>query len=458
MDSSQFSQILQEGESALIEFKESLSDSLAKAIIAFANTAGGKIFIGVNDNNVVIGYHLSNKDKSHIQNIGNTCDPHVSLQVSSFVYDNKEVAMVEVPESRDKPVQCPDGFYLRRGSNSQKMSREEIFNYAQKTGKIRYESQLREDFNYPEDFDSFKFAEILGRMRITKTSPDNDILYNLGLGILNGKFVINNSGILFFGKNRQLYLRQAYVTCVLYKGTDKTLILDRKDFREDLVSDFENAFNFLRQHLRLEYEIKDAGPRKEIPEIPYEALRESLLNATIHRDYSEEGARIMVEIFDDRLEISNPGELLFDLSKLGRASIARNPIVFDIFNRLGLVEKVGSGISRIKNSMGERGLNVRFEIDSFFTVIFQRLPNKEIASINEFELTEKEMAILNSCSILPLSTKEISGRIGYSRLSTYHLISKLVENGFITYTIPDKPKSPGQRYKLTNKGLEYLNR
>lgn len=84
MDSSQFNQILQEGESALIEFKESLSDSLAKAIVAFANTAGGKIFIGVDDNNNVIGYHLTNKDKSQIQNIGNSCDPPIPLQVSSF--------------------------------------------------------------------------------------------------------------------------------------------------------------------------------------------------------------------------------------------------------------------------------------------------------------------------------------------------------------------------------------
>jgi ATP-dependent DNA helicase RecG len=235
------------------------------------------------------------------------------------------------------------------------------------------------------------------------------------------------------------------------------LIIDRKDFRDDLFSDYESAFKFLQQYLRLEYEIKDAGPRKEIPEIPYEALRESLLNAIIHRDYSVEGARIMVEIFDDRVEISNPGELLFDVSKLGRASIARNPIVFDLFNRLGLVEKVGSGISRIRSTMGERGLNVRFETDGFFTVIFQRPQLKEILSKDEPQLTEKEISILNMCSETTLSTKEISRRVGYSRLSTYRLLSGLIENGLVTYTIPDKLNSPNQRYKTTKKGLEYLN-
>ena len=176
MDDAQFSQILQEGESALIEFKESLSDSLVKAIVAFSNTAGGKIFIGVNDNNTVIGYHLTNKDKSQIQNIGNNCDPPIPLQMSSFMYHNKEIAVIEVAESRDKPVVCSDGFYLRRGANSQKMSREEIFYYAEKTGKIRFESQLRDDFNYPNDFDPTKFDGILKNMNITKTSTDDNIL------------------------------------------------------------------------------------------------------------------------------------------------------------------------------------------------------------------------------------------------------------------------------------------
>lgn len=470
MDNAQFEQILIERENALVEFKQSLSTSLAKEIVAFTNTAGGKIFIGVNDDNDVIGYQLTNKDRSQIQNMGNTCDPSVPLQISTFIYNGKEVAIVEVPESRIKPVQCSEGFYIRNGPNSKKMTREEIIYSASRSGLLRYESLLRDDFNYPIDFDVIKFDELLKRMGITKTISNDQILSNLGLAKLNGKIIINNAGILFFGNNRQLYIRQAYVTCVLYKGIDKTFIIDRKDFRDDLLTDYENAFKFLQQHLKLKYEITDGGPRTEIPEIPYEALRESLLNAIIHRDYAEEGARVMVEIYDDRVEISNPGQLLFKKPQLGKASISRNPIIFDIFNRTGLVEKVGSGISRIKNAMKERELDVTFDTDDFFIVTFQRLSiddtleqkrselERQISDLNQIISVNQALIILNICYDEILSAKEISKNMGHNRLhkSDKKELSELVANGLLAYTIPDKPRSPKQKYKITKKGLQYL--
>jgi ATP-dependent DNA helicase RecG len=80
----------------------------------------------------------------------------------------------------------------------------------------------------------------------------------------------------------------------------------------------------------------------------------------------------MVEIFDDRVEISNPGELLFEKEKFGKKSVARNPIIFDIFNRLKLIEKVGTGIKRMIDAVTERNLKLDFDIDSFFTIIFYR--------------------------------------------------------------------------------------
>ena len=184
---------------------------------------------------------------------------------SSSTHQGKEITAVTIPESRDKPVQCGEGFFLREGANSQKMRRDEIFYYAQKTCKIRFDGQLRTDFKYPQDFDELKFNNIIKRIGITQTGEKEDIIHNLGMGQVNGKFVINNGGIRFFGKNRELYLRQAYITCVLYKGKDKVKILDRKDFRDDPVTDYENTIKFLQQHLRLEYEIKDAGPRIDIP-------------------------------------------------------------------------------------------------------------------------------------------------------------------------------------------------
>ncbi len=470
MERDRLEQILQEGEGALIEFKKSFSPSIVKEIVAFANTAGGTIFIGIDDSNKVVGTQLNNEMKSRIQDIANNCKPRIPIKIESGFYDGKEVILIKVPESRDKPVQCSEGFFYREGANSQKMHREEIFQYAQKTGRIRFESQQRSDFKYPADFDEKKFDDLMHKMGLTQTVSREDMLETLGMGEKNAHFLINNAGILFFGKKRQTYLRQAYVTCVLYKGIDRYKILDRKDFREEPVTDYENSFIFLQQHLNLEYVIKGGGPRLEIPEIPYEALREALMNAIIHRDYFEEGARVMVEIFDNRVEISNPGELLFDKEDLGRRSVARNPVIFDVFHRLGLIEKVGSGIGRILNQTRERGVEIEFDLNRFFTIIFKRpVRSKEYETLwreplskdsllesrgllgltEQVKLSDTDIKILTICAEEPHSTSEILEELGYKlKPGSYKKsLKKLKSLGLLLQTIPEKPTSPDQKYR-----------
>lgn len=496
MKKKELEEILETGEGATVELKKSISTAIGREMSAFANTAGGRIFIGIDDKNRVQGCHLTNQAKSRIQDIANNCDPRVTVKIDSIRFKDKDVIVIRVPESPDKPVQCSEGFFLREGANSQKMTRDEILYWAQKTRKIRYEDQLRDDFNYPEDFNQTAFTSLMGKMNITVSHNTEDLLQNLSLGKDHGKFTINNAGIMLFGKKRDYYIRQVYVTCILYKGTDGVSIIDRKDFREGLVQDYENAMKFLKQHLRLEYVIEGFGPRKEIPEIPYEALKEALLNAIIHRDYFETGARVMVEVYDDRVEISNPGELLFEKNKIGQknVSIARNPILFDIFNRMQLVEKAGTGIKRILAVTRSRGLNVHFETDSFFSVIFNRpgvsmeprsaaghvpgayrtswgeRPGKllEIAypkpeeyqasSSIEVDRTsskkaDKYWAILEFCT-QPKSLKEILAHMKLKHRESFlnGYLKPLLGDGLLECTIPDKPTSPSQRYITTAKG------
>jgi len=109
--------------------------------------------------------------------------------------------------------------------------------------------------------------------------------------------------------------------------------------------------------------------REEVPEIPEEVLRELILNAMVHRDYFSEG-RVLIEIFKDRVEISNPGGLLFDRKDFGKKSISRNPLLVDLVHRLGLVEKVGSGINRVNEILKDK---ISFEIDKdWFRVVIRR--------------------------------------------------------------------------------------
>ena len=152
---------------------------------------------------------------------------------------------------------------------------------------------------------------------------------------------------MLFAKNPEKFIKQNYITCVLYKTNERLDIIDRKEFKKDLLTNYEDGINFLKQHLKLKYIIKGTGARKEKLELPEEVLREALINAIVHRDYFEKGFGVFIEIFDNRIEITNKGELLFDKNKLGKISFSRNPLLFDIFYRIGLIEKVGSGINRI---------------------------------------------------------------------------------------------------------------
>lgn len=499
MKTKEFEEILNAGEGARIEFKKAVSPSIGREMSAFANTAGGRIFIGIDDKNKVQGCTLSNQTKSRIQDIANNCDPRVIIKIDPLRYEDKELVIITVPESVDKPIQCAEGFFLREGANSQKMTRNEIFYWAQKTRKIRFEDQIRDDFKYPGDFNQKAFSRLMEKMNLTYTGEPEDLLQNLGLGDNREQFKMNNAGIMLLGNKRDLYIRQVYVTCVLYKGTDKIKILDRKDFRDGLVEDYDNAFKFLQQHLRLEYIIEGGGPRKEVPEIPYEALKEALLNAIIHRDYFETGARVVVEIFDDRVEISNPGELLFEKEKIGKksVSVARNPILFDIFNRLQLVEKVGTGIKRILAVIQARGLKVEFDIDSFFTVTFYRpvltgkqkddtgqVPDKYRTNTGQVSEKNPELTgmkdnytgqvpdkyrtstgqvlgkykeILELC-LISKSLKEIMTHLNFKHRESFidNYLKPLLADSLLVYTIPGKPNSSQQKYITTEKGRKSL--
>ena len=254
---------------------------------------------------------------------------------------------------------------------------------------------------------------------------------------------MNNAGVLLFAKNPSKFFRQNFVACVLYKGKEKVNIIDRKDFKEGLIENYEDTFSFLRQHLRLEYEIKGYGPRKEIPEIPYEALREAIINALIHRNYFEDRFGVFVEIFDDRVEITNNGKLLFDKKELGKVSVPRNPIIFDMFHRMNLIEKVGSGINRIKNLVREKGLKVKFETDEFFRIIFYRPILKTVDKTTlktTLKTTPKtEEKILNIIKQNPSITKEnLASQTAITIDGIKYHIKKLSKKGAIKWIGPSK--------------------
>ena len=169
--------------------------------------------------------------------------------------------------------------------------------------------------------------------------------------------VIKNGGVLFFGQQPETFFPQAIVRCVRFKGTTKVHIIDDKTYGGPLYQQYIQAEARVKDKLEVAYIIEGTGPRKEVWEIPLTVFKESIINALSHRDYYEKGAVTMIEVYDDRVEISNPGGLLLGVKNdFGRKSMTRNPLIFGLFTRMDLVERVASGIPRMQEEMREAGL------------------------------------------------------------------------------------------------------
>jgi ATP-dependent DNA helicase RecG len=342
------------GEGQYVEFKEQVSDGLAREMVAFANAGGGSIYLGVADNQQIKGVRLSNRLLSQVQDIARHCQPPVSVTLTPFKYPNNsgvEVLRIAVAESREKPYGCAAGYFLRTGPSSQKMNRGELVRFLRGVGEVRFDEMMCESFHYPADFQATAFRSFLAAAQITAQGlVSEDLLVNLGLAARQGRrLVLNNAGVLFFARQPRRFHLQSRITCLLFQGRQKTQVLDRQDFDRRLAENVKGAMAFLLRHIPVRYEITGLQ-RREIPALPVTALREALLNAVIHRDYFERGGVVMVELFQDRLEIVNPGGLPpgLRLADLGRLSLPRNPLLADLFLRLGYVERAGSGIARIR--------------------------------------------------------------------------------------------------------------
>ncbi|MHB8282316.1 MAG: AlbA family DNA-binding domain-containing protein, partial [bacterium] len=253
MNKTQFEFLLKQGEGLKSEFKENFDPkNITKEIVAFVNTEGGRIFIGVNDDGEVKGIKITNKLKSEIQDLCRNCDPPINIKLESMNYSNysiKDVLIVNVEEGLNKPYRCSSGFFLRQGSNSQKLLTDEIRTFFNKEGKLLFDEGINEDFTFKNGFDKSKFDIFLQKSQITRSIPDKDILKNLGILTNAGKF--KNTGVLLFCNNIERFFKQAIITCVLYKGADKYKIIDRKDFKEDILSNYDNTMTFLLRNLRL---------------------------------------------------------------------------------------------------------------------------------------------------------------------------------------------------------------
>jgi len=459
--------LIQEGEGTTLEFKERLSPSFARELVALANAIGGKVLLGVRDDGTVIGVQDSNNLRARIQDIARNCDPPVQVHTEPV----GSVVTVHVRESASKPVQCSDGFFLRQGAVTQKLGRDEIRDMFRLEGTVRFDLAPCPRFNYPNDFDRGKFDAWLDLSGITGQPRVEDVLVNIGAAErANDALRFRNAGVLFFAKNPRRFFPQAYITCLLARGTDKVHILDRKDFDGGIVADIEDALRFVERNTRTAYRIEGLR-RSNIPEYPTNALREAITNAVMHRDWFIDGANVFVEIYTDRIEVVSPGSLPqgLQLTDLGSRSIRRNALIADLLHHINFIEKAGTGIRRIRNEARAQGCpEPKFEANGFFTVTF--LPNPEVrAGTNvhwvfdvtmedtvEVAMEDAKVVRLLQAISGTMTRHDLQSALGLKNNDYFRKVYLLpaLQAGLIEMTIPDKPRSKHQRYRLTLKGRD----
>ena len=207
---------LKKGENAQTEFKEQVDSNLDKEIVAFANSSGGKIYIGITDANKVIGTHITNRLKSQIEDIAKNCDPKITISLQEM--KKEKILVITVSESKNKPHKCSSGFYIRSNASTQKLSRNEIWEFMKDEELFNFDRSLCKEFVFKRDFDKEKLFHFLDRTDMSYSKKNHiQLLENLKVAKRKGnKTIFNNAGALFFLKIwTEFSLMQKYLVLFL---------------------------------------------------------------------------------------------------------------------------------------------------------------------------------------------------------------------------------------------------
>lgn len=447
LNSTQIKSIVSSGEGFNAEFKVSLPTNLkgiTEEVCAFANASGGVLLIGVDDKNVIQGVNIDNSKRSAIQNSIGEISPPLQCEFYIVEVDGKNVAIVEVPSGQNKPYVLSGAIYVRQGPNSQKLTTvEEMRNFFQQTDRIFFDEVSCVEANIENDISNESIKTFRFEAELVNTTSDEQLFTNLKLVSNDG--YLKNGTILFFGKEPEVFFEKAVIRCLVFDGIDKRYIVDDKVMTGTLYQQYQKSMIWLKSKLNVRYDIEGEGanPRNEYWEIPIIAFKEAIINSLAHRDYYDKGARTTIEVFDDRVEISNPGGLVSAVprNEFGKRSASRNPLIFGLFERMRLVEQIGSGIARMRDVMKEEGLTPpEFNIDGMFTVTLRRPFDFEKWVEKWVEkLTDNRVKILREVHNNPKVTKkELEQVVSISASAIDNNIDVLKDLGLLTREGSDK--------------------
>jgi len=380
MDAEYLKNLIEQGENSTIEFKneEARPESIAREMVAFSNYLGGVILLGISDNGQVIGITKKNTEEKIANIARENVIPAINYSAEIVVHEQKKVMVIEVEKGKQKPYQTIDGkYWIRVGSTNRMANQAELMRLFQQSGMLHYDINPVErtsikSLNFDKLHDYFYNNYEIAFAEMEETEQTR-LLYNADI-LLEESGQASVSGLLMFGKNTERYLPQATISFASFKGSslDAELTL-KKEIGGTIDNQIENATSLLRLHLPNESTIEGLKRVEKIA-IPNKVIRELIVNAVAHRDYSIAARRIQVFLFADRVEVSSPGRipntLTIDKIKTGNSAL-RNPVIVKYLDNLRYIDALGRGIPMIVREMGEK-VNFREEGELFKVVIFYR--------------------------------------------------------------------------------------
>lgn len=352
-------------ESQTVEWKQSLGEwkEIAETCAAFATAQGGTIYVGVSPKGEKTGVQivpgaiedLVNKIKINTESAQFPAVKVVNVNGASVIE-------IHIQESPIKPVSAFGRPMKRVGNTSQVLKRDEAQRLLEASTGRTWDCYVCSEFK-DKDIDKKAVRDFLRRADIDLSTPVGNVMKNLNL-VSNNRY--SNAAVLLFGKNPQRFFVEAQLKCARFKGANSVEFLDEQTFEGPVLAQFENAMAFVTRNTRRSLRITGKASHDVIHEYPEEAIREAIINALCHRDYASSGT-IQVRIYDDSMEIWNPGKLPPELSirNLYRkhSSYPHNRLIANAFNRAGVIEHWGSGTLRIINACKAHGIKVQFKTD-----------------------------------------------------------------------------------------------
>lgn len=406
-------------ESECVELKSQVVSDICREVIAFANTRGGIIYIGVQDDGKISGIEDADSATLQISNmVRDSIKPDVTMFVSyeTQVIEGKQIISVTVQQGAGRPYYLgskglkPSGVFVRSGTSTNPASDAAIRKMIKDTDGECFENMrsMEQKLTFETAADQFARCGVSFNEGKMKT-----------LGLVSHDGIYSNAAMLLSDQC------SSTIKAAAFAGTDKNEFQDRREFGGSLFSQMEEAYAYLdlRNQTRASFE---GLYRRDVRDYPEEALREALINSVVHRDYSF-SASTLISIYDDRIEFVSVGGLLNGISlddiMLG-LSVCRNPKLAAVFYRLKLIEAYGTGLPKIINAYEGSGLRPVIEVTGNAFKI--TLPNRN-ASVKEHEKADIHDVPDNEEKII-LSYVESNGRIARSDVDLLLDVSQATSN------------------------------